>query len=94
MHTGCNRALAARPHTRTSNMPRPTNAALYTRSCIGVFVLGVPTCMRETRSGVLLMRLAHKLRAQTSNPNYRARIEDERASLRTLIYISCTRPIC
>ncbi|KAH9935971.1 MFS general substrate transporter, partial [Epithele typhae] len=52
-----------------------------------------PTLMKETRSGVLLMRLARKLRAQTGNSRYRARIEDERASLRTLIYISCTRPM-
>lgn len=61
---------------------------------MGLFVIAVPTCMKETRSGVLLMRLARKLRAETGNPRYRARIEDERASLRTLIYISCTRPIC
>lgn len=50
--------------------------------------------MKETRSGVLLTRLAKKLRKDTGNHHYRARVEDERASLRTLIYISCTRPIC
>ncbi|KAI0793846.1 MFS general substrate transporter [Fomes fomentarius] len=60
---------------------------------LGVFVIGVPICMKETRSGVLLTRLAKRLRKKTGNPHYRARIEDERASLRTLIYISCTRPI-
>ena len=61
---------------------------------MALFVAAVPTCMKETRSGVLLMRLARKLRAQTGNPHYRARIEDERGSLRNLIYISCTRPVC
>ncbi|RPD64468.1 MFS general substrate transporter [Lentinus tigrinus ALCF2SS1-7] len=60
---------------------------------IGLFLIAVPICMKETRSGVLLTRLAKKMRKQTENHHYRARIEDERASLRTLIYISCTRPI-
>lgn len=50
--------------------------------------------MRETRSAVLLTRIAKKLRKNTGDPRYRARVEDERSSLRTLIYISCTRPIC
>ncbi|EIW58339.1 MFS general substrate transporter [Trametes versicolor FP-101664 SS1] len=59
----------------------------------GIFVIAVPICMKETRSGVLLTRLAKKLRKDTGNHHYRARVEDERASLRTLIYISCTRPI-
>ncbi|OSD05327.1 MFS general substrate transporter [Trametes coccinea BRFM310] len=59
----------------------------------GIFVVMVPTFMKETRSGVLLTRMAKKLRKETGNHHYRARIEDERASLRTLIYISCTRPI-
>ncbi|KAI0831924.1 MFS general substrate transporter [Trametes gibbosa] len=59
----------------------------------GIFVVAVPICMKETRSGVLLTRLAQKLRKDTGNHHYRARVEDERASLRTLIYISCTRPI-
>ena len=50
--------------------------------------------MKETRSAVLLTRLAKKLRKETGDSRYRARVEDERASLRTLIYISCTRPLC
>ena len=54
----------------------------------------MPIFMKETRTAVLLTRLAKKLRKETGNPHYRARVEDERASLRTLIYISCTRPIC
>ena len=54
----------------------------------------IPIFMKETRSSVLLTRLAKKMRKETGDNRYRARIEDERASLRTLIYISCTRPIC
>ena len=50
--------------------------------------------IRETRSGVLLSHLAKKVRKETGDMRYRARIEDERASLTTLILISCTRPLC
>jgi hypothetical protein len=49
--------------------------------------------MRETRSSILLTRLARKIRKETGDSRYRARIEDERPSLLTLIVISCTRPI-
>ncbi|KAK0189257.1 MFS polyamine transporter [Armillaria mellea] len=47
----------------------------------------------ETRSSILLTRLAKKIRKETGDKRYRARVEDERASLRTLIFISITRPI-
>ena len=50
--------------------------------------------MRETRPAVLLVRMANTLRTETGNQRYRARIEDERTSLRILIYIFCTRSIC
>lgn len=50
--------------------------------------------MKETRSAVLLTRMAKNLRKETGDHRYRARVEDERASLKTLIYISCTRPLC
>ncbi|KAF7790235.1 hypothetical protein EIP86_001187 [Pleurotus ostreatoroseus] len=53
----------------------------------------IPLLMRETRSAVVLTRIAKRLRKKTGNSRYRARIEDERASLKTLIYISCTRPL-
>ncbi len=61
---------------------------------LGVLIVAMPICMRETRSAVLLTRLAKKMRKETGNGQYRARVEVERASLRTLIYISCTRPVC
>lgn len=50
--------------------------------------------MKETRSTILLVRLARKMRKETGDHTYRARAEDETASLRTLIFISCTRPLC
>jgi hypothetical protein len=50
--------------------------------------------MKETRSTILLTRLARKIRKETGDHRYRARAEDSEASLRTLIYVSCTRPLC
>lgn len=50
--------------------------------------------MSETRSTVILTRLARKLRKDTGNHRYRARVEDERGSFRNLLYVSCTRPLC
>ncbi|KAJ7574299.1 MFS polyamine transporter [Mycena floridula] len=61
-------------------------------NCAGYLVL-LPFIMRETRTSVILARLAKKLRKETGDDRYRARVEDERSSLRTLIWISCTRPI-
>jgi len=49
--------------------------------------------MDETRGTILLTRHARQLRKESGDKRYRARIEDERASLRELIYVSCTRPI-
>lgn len=63
-------------------------------SVTGVFTILVPFLMKETRSAVVLTRIAKKLRKKTGNHRYRARVEDERASLKTLIWISCTRPVC
>ncbi|KAF8062206.1 MFS polyamine transporter [Lyophyllum atratum] len=60
--------------------------------CSGLLI-SIPIVMKETRTSVLLMRIVKKLRRKTGNSRYRARVEDERASLRTLIVISCTRPV-
>jgi hypothetical protein len=60
----------------------------------GVFLVLIPILMPETRVSITLTRMAKKLRKETGDGRYRARVEDERASLRSLIYISCTRPIC
>ncbi|THH29519.1 hypothetical protein EUX98_g4679 [Antrodiella citrinella] len=59
----------------------------------GALALAIVFFMRETRSAVLLTRIARKTRQKTGDHRYRARVEDERASLKTLIYISCTRPL-
>ncbi|KAI0091571.1 MFS general substrate transporter [Irpex rosettiformis] len=57
-----------------------------------VYAALIPILMRETRSAVVLTRIAKKLRKESGDHRYRARVEDERASLRNLIWISCTRP--
>ena len=67
-----------------------TDAARVT----GIMTVAMTLFMDETRSAVLLMRMAKKMRKKTGDQRYRARVEDERASLQTLIIISLTRPFC
>jgi len=62
-------------------------------SCFSLCLILIPIVMTETRSAVLLMRIARKKRKETGDERYRARCEDERPSLKSLLYISCTRPI-
>ncbi|PBK65970.1 MFS polyamine transporter [Armillaria solidipes] len=59
----------------------------------GIYIALFPLIMKETRSSILLTRLAKKIRKETGDNRYRARVEDERTSLGTLIFISITRPI-
>ncbi|KAK0207636.1 major facilitator superfamily domain-containing protein, partial [Armillaria fumosa] len=59
----------------------------------GIYIALFPLIMKETRSSILLARLAKKIRKETGNNRYRAHVEDERTSLSTLIFISITRPI-
>ena len=49
--------------------------------------------MKETRAVVILTRRAKKLRKETGDERYRAKAELELPSLKTLLYISCTRPL-
>jgi len=63
------------------------------RSNCAVYIVMLPFIMKETRAPVLLTRLARKLRAEKNDKRYRARVEDTRASLKRLIWVSCTRPI-
>ncbi|KIJ65201.1 hypothetical protein HYDPIDRAFT_88764, partial [Hydnomerulius pinastri MD-312] len=47
----------------------------------------------ETRSSIILTRMAKKMRQDTGDGRYRARAELEKQSLASLIRISCTRPL-
>jgi MFS family permease len=62
--------------------------AIYT----GVIFLLLAVLLRETRGSVLLARKAAKLRKETGNNRYRARAEENRASIPAMIRISLTRP--
>ncbi|GJJ11461.1 hypothetical protein Clacol_005694 [Clathrus columnatus] len=61
--------------------------------CSGAYAIVVLLFFNETRGDVILTREAHKLRKETGDTRYRARVEDERTSLRQLITTSCTRPL-
>lgn len=50
--------------------------------------------MSETRSSIILIRLARDARRVTGDNRLKARIEVERESLLSLIKIACTRPLC
>ncbi|KAF9461093.1 major facilitator superfamily domain-containing protein [Collybia nuda] len=60
---------------------------------VGVYCILVPIVMRETRSAILLLKIADKLGKKNPSTKYRVRVYEEQPSLRTLIWISCTRPI-
>lgn len=63
-------------------------------SMSGVLAIAMVLLMKETRSTVLLTKMAKNLRKETGDQRYRARVEDEGASFRTMLKISLTRPIC
>lgn len=66
---------------------------LWLFSICAAWLVLLPFVMKETRASVLLTRIAKKLRKETGDHRFRARVEDERAKLSTLIWISCTRPV-
>lgn len=56
------------------------------------FVISMFT-LKETRQSIILRRLAQKMRKETGDSRYRARVEETQPALRELVWISCTRPI-
>ena len=63
-------------------------------SVSGAYFISVLLFMRETRSAVILMRMARKRRKETGDSRFRARVEETKPSLASLVWISCTRPLC
>ena len=59
----------------------------------GVYLLILPFVMKETRSSIILIKMAKKLRKTTGDHRYRAKVEDELPSLANLILIATTRPV-
>ncbi|KAK0534759.1 hypothetical protein OC842_002541 [Tilletia horrida] len=59
----------------------------------GAFFVAFALTIEESRGSVILTRRAAKLRKETGDQRYRARAEEERASMATLIKTSLTRPL-
>ncbi|KAG1817078.1 major facilitator superfamily domain-containing protein [Suillus subaureus] len=59
----------------------------------GTYFLLSLLIMEETRSQIILRHIAKKLCKETGDDRYRARGEETRPKLSTMIKISCTRPI-
>ncbi|KIY54024.1 MFS general substrate transporter [Fistulina hepatica ATCC 64428] len=59
----------------------------------GVYALLVPVVLRETRSEVLLSRIAARKRKETGDNRYRTRADNERPPLRSLLKTSVTRSV-
>lgn len=62
-------------------------------SITGLYLCILPFILKETRSTIILTRMAKKLRKDTGDARFRARVEDANISLKKLIWISCTRPM-
>ncbi|KAG1734007.1 major facilitator superfamily domain-containing protein [Suillus lakei] len=59
----------------------------------GASVLVVILVLRETRSSIVLARIAKDTRKMTGDPRYRSSTEIDKPSMTSLIKISCTRPL-
>ncbi|KAG2133289.1 major facilitator superfamily domain-containing protein [Suillus clintonianus] len=59
----------------------------------GAYVLDVILVMSETRSSIVLTRIAKDTRKMTGDPRYRSSAEIDKPSLASLIKTSCTRPL-
>ncbi|KAG2748702.1 MFS general substrate transporter [Suillus brevipes Sb2] len=59
----------------------------------GLYVLDVILVMSETRSSIVLNRIARDTRKKTGDPRYRSSAEVDKPSISSLIKTSCTRPI-
>ncbi|KAH8100406.1 MFS general substrate transporter [Cristinia sonorae] len=59
----------------------------------GILAVLIVLFMNETRSSVILTRLARRKRKETGDERYRSHAEESDAGLRRLIWVSCTRPL-
>ena len=62
----------------------------------GTYLLVMIPVMKETRASVTLAKLAGELRKETGDHRYQPFLSEleRHHSLRQMIYISCTRPVC
>ncbi|KAF9461092.1 major facilitator superfamily domain-containing protein [Collybia nuda] len=59
----------------------------------GVYCILVPIILKETRASILLLKMADELRKKNPGVNYRVKAYEIKPSFRTLMWISCSRPI-
>ncbi|KAJ7813897.1 MFS general substrate transporter [Mycena olivaceomarginata] len=59
----------------------------------GLCIVLTVAVLQETRTGIMLTRKAKALRAKTGDARYRAHAEDTRGPLRSLLWVSATRPL-
>jgi hypothetical protein len=59
----------------------------------GAFVISVIFVMSETRSSIILARIAKDTRKMTGDPRYQSSAEVDKPSMSSLIKTSCTRPL-
>ncbi|OJA10286.1 hypothetical protein AZE42_05006 [Rhizopogon vesiculosus] len=59
----------------------------------GAFVLSVILVFSETRSSIVLARIAKDVRKTTGDPRYRTNAEIDKPNILSLIKTSCTRPL-
>lgn len=60
----------------------------------GAIVLGVILVLSETRSSIILARIAKDIRKTTGDSRYRTSAEIDKPDMLSLIKTSCTRPLC
>lgn len=80
-------------HVSRQSPSRSTGTRPLHISVSGVYFLCVLLFLSETRSDIILTRLARKMRKTKQDDRYRAKAEIDKRSLFTLIKISSMRPI-
>ena len=75
-------------------MNYPTLELTHSSRVSAMYAVLVLVVMSETRSSVILTRLARDARRVTGDNRLKARMEVERVSILDLFKIACTRPLC
>jgi hypothetical protein len=79
---------------KTTSFEVPLLLILLFLRFAGAFVLSVILVLSETRSSIVLARIAKAVRKTTGDPRYRSSAEIGKPSMLSMIKTSCTRPLC
>lgn len=66
----------------------------WRNSINAAYIILYSVTMRETRSSIILLRIARNLRNKTGDARYIAPVEIHGRKLWNLVYVACTRPLC